>query len=260
MKKTSPVSAAVFNFVFGIILLSLTAWLFSNVFSLILDYSNSLGLETILLLILFFPFTAIIHIFFLFAVIIIFIAAGVGIFSVIGGAFLIHSAQKANYKLVKKLALAQVIICSLIVCFVCFAFLAELRALRHNPSENFLIGFLFMAALFVAAIVTIITNSLCLSTNRLKPSPSVLQRSIISDMSERGRELVRLLENADVMKYVYSVEGKYLLQAGRIDEILDRCNSAQDAQGLIKNVFKTTLNVNVSPEDELIKSVYALKR
>ena len=42
--------------------------------------------------------------------------------------------------------------------------------------------------------------------------------------------------------------------------MLYRCNSAQDAQGLIKNVFKTTLNVNVSPADELIKSVYALKR
>lgn len=260
MKKTTPVCTAVFNFIFGAVLLALAAWLFLIIISALLVYMNSFRTELVVFLILFFPVTALINIFFLFSVIAVFVAVAVGIFSVVAGSFLIYCAQKANYKLVKKLALAQVIICSFIISVVCFAVLAELRVLLQNPPENYMIGFIFMAALFAAAIVTIITNSLCLSTNRLKPSPSALQKSMISDMSERGRELVRLLENADVMKYVYSVKGKYLFEAIRIDEMLDRCNSAQDVQGLIKNVFKTNLNLNVSPEEELIKSVYALKR
>lgn len=262
MKKGVPISAAVFNFIFGAELAAVSSFLLIAVFGVFFDLQSLLGADGILIvLLLLFPFAAIFYL--AFAVMIIVCGAGLGLgaFAIASGVFLITGVRKADYKKVRKFALAQVVIQSLAITVSGFGLLIRLVRLADTAAPVYGFGAIAFGVILVTAICGVVLNSVCVNRRSLTPRLSGFpQNSAAYNMTERGRELLRILNDADPSRIGYVLGDEHVLQAQRLDAMLDRCKSEQDVAGLIINAFRNTTGAVVSPDKELTAQIFAIKR
>lgn len=263
MKKSLPVSAAVFDFLFGAFMLVASVYTLTMVLHVFTDLQSLMGVgsELLLVLILIFPFAAMFYLAFVIMGIICIIGFALGVFAIVSGVFLIRGAVKANYKTVKKFALAQVIIQSIAIVISGFTLLISL--VRFAETSISLYGFetLIFSAVMLTAAIGVTLNSVCLSRQCLTPKPVAGAKNAAHlSLTERGQELLRLLNAADLMQIGYVLNDEHVTQAQRLDAMLDRCRTEQDVEGLIKNVFKSTAGLTVAPDRELVAQIYAIKR